>query len=119
MERIVIDDRSGYTARASNPATGDVVLVGWDVSRDEMVYRLNGTGRRYPAILAMTKNPTQTGTAENELRVIVRSRWKSGDFPIVLRNFSAYIRFVSDQGNFSGGDAKMASSFPGSTELCG
>ena len=42
MERILVDDRSEYTARATNPETGDVVLVGWDALRGEIVYSLNG-----------------------------------------------------------------------------
>ena len=40
MERIVIDSRSEYTARAADGE--NVVLVGWDVLRDRMVYSMNG-----------------------------------------------------------------------------
>jgi hypothetical protein len=42
MERILVDDRSEYTARATNPETGDLVLVGWDIHRERMVYSING-----------------------------------------------------------------------------
>jgi len=41
MERMLIDCRTGYTARAADPATGDVVLVGWDVIHERMVYQIN------------------------------------------------------------------------------
>jgi hypothetical protein len=37
-----IDCRTEHTARASDPATGDVVIVGRDITSDRMVYRLNG-----------------------------------------------------------------------------
>ena len=60
MERIFIDDRSEYTARASNPATGDVVLVGWDAIRNRMVYRINGGPFQ---TVARTITPTATKLA--------------------------------------------------------
>ena len=42
MERILVDDRSEYTARATNPETGDMVLIGWDAISNRMVYSVNG-----------------------------------------------------------------------------
>jgi len=40
MERILIDCRSEHTARAADGE--NVVLVGWDIKHDRMVYSMNG-----------------------------------------------------------------------------
>jgi hypothetical protein len=40
MERMLIDERSEYTARAADGE--NAVLVGWDATSNRMVYSING-----------------------------------------------------------------------------
>ena len=48
----------GKAARASNPATGDVVLVGWDATSNRMIYSING-GPFQTVACTVTPTPTK------------------------------------------------------------